>query len=364
MNHHEEIFFELLQSAIWDKVPKLNHVPTEKEWNDIYTISKEQTVTGIMLDAISKLPAAQMPPRKLLLQWIAAQKFIEKSNNSMNKELINIYNELNKKNICTYLLKGQGVAQLYPIPEHRVCGDIDLYFKEKDLCKAIDYFTSIGCKIDDEDSSPHAETDYKGINIELHKRSSTFYTKKLQRRYNAITDNIIKSNKEYIAISGTEIEIFPPVLNALQQLSHMLRHILTSGLGLRRVCDWVLFIHKNLEHIDMDSFTTYMKELQLFNTYKAITVLSIEHLGLPEHFASFDITKDDKLSAKKIMSHIMAYGNFGHYGEHSYFETNWEYIKSYIWKIRNCVRFRKLSKSEAWNYPIWQLHSISKIIKK
>lgn len=43
MNHHEEIFFELLQSAIWDKVPKLNHVPTEKEWNDIYTISKEQT---------------------------------------------------------------------------------------------------------------------------------------------------------------------------------------------------------------------------------------------------------------------------------------------------------------------------------
>ena len=78
MNRLGNIFFTLLRSAIWDKAAKLPYVPTEKEWNDIYTISKEQTVTGILLDAISKLPATHKPPRKLILEWIAVQKFIEK----------------------------------------------------------------------------------------------------------------------------------------------------------------------------------------------------------------------------------------------------------------------------------------------
>ena len=114
MNRLGDIFFTLLQSAIWNRQPELKHNPTEQEWNDIYNISKEQTVTGIMLDAISKLHTSQRPPQKMLLQWIVAQKFIENKNISMNKELISIVNKLKKKNITTYLLKGQGLALLYP----------------------------------------------------------------------------------------------------------------------------------------------------------------------------------------------------------------------------------------------------------
>ena len=131
MNSIEHTFFELLKSAIWGTTPKLKHIPTEEEWKDIYRISNEQTVTGIMLDAISKLPDEQKPESKLRLQWIVTQKLIERKNGLMNKELVVLSEELKEKGIISYLLKGQGVAQSYPIPEHRVSGDIDYYFEER-----------------------------------------------------------------------------------------------------------------------------------------------------------------------------------------------------------------------------------------
>lgn len=364
MNHFEQTFFELVRSAIWNTTPKLKHIPTESEWKNIYRISNEQTVTGIMLDAISKLPETHRPHKQLLMQWIVAQKIIERNNILMNKEVTTIFDELNKENISTYLMKGQGIAQLYPKPEHRICGDIDLYFKECDFEDAKNFFTVNGCNIEDEPNASHAETHYKGIVIELHRRSATFFTKRLQKKYNKITNEAIIRHKETVKIDEKEITVLPPMTNALQLLSHMLRHILMSGLGLRQVCDWVLFVYKYQSKIDKDLFIAHIKELQLFTIYKAMTAIAMSHLGLPKEYAVCEITAKDRLIAEKIMAHIMQYGNFGHYKENNSPKTKWEYFKSYISIVRNSFHFTSLSRSEAWNYPIWQMRSIKKILKR
>ena len=185
----------------------------------------------------------------------------------------------------------------------------------------------------------------------------------MQKRYNEICANIIENNKAFVEIDEQKIEVLPHMLNALQLLSHMLRHILFSGLGLRQICDWVLFINKYQENIDKDLFISYMKDLQLFATYKAITAIATDHLGLPKEAAICDITRKDRKLAKKIMELVMTYGNFGQYGEHSVTGTKLEYLKAYLWKVKNCFRFRKLS-IEALSYPIWQLHSIFNVIKQ
>lgn len=363
MNSIEHTFFELLKSAIWGTTPKLKHIPTEEEWKDIYRISNEQTVTGIMLDAISKLPDEQKPESKLRLQWIVTQKLIERKNGLMNKELVVLSEELKEKGIISYLLKGQGVAQSYPIPEHRVSGDIDYYFEERYFKAASDFFSSKGCIIEDEPDASHAETSYKGTIIEIHRRSATFFTKRLQKRYDEISSEIIKDDKESIIIGGNEIAVLPPMLNALQLLSHMLRHILMSGLGLRQICDWVLFVYNYQRRIDKELFIAQIKELQLYNTYKAITAIATDYLGLPKEYAVCEISAKDKAIAKKVMVHIMQYGNFGHYKEHYTTETKWEYFKAYIRLVKNSIYFTCLSRSEALNFPIWQMRSIKKVLK-
>lgn len=363
MNNLEPVFFTLLRSAIWNTTPELKEEITASMWNDILAISKEQTAQGIIFDAIAKLPATSRPPKELVIKWITIQKTVEKQNIIMNNEVISVIDKLEKTGIKPYLLKGQGVAQNYPIPQHRICGDIDLYFTNEHYIKSLEYFSSLGCTIEDDHLASHAETEYNGIKIELHKKSATFYTKKLQSRYNEITDSIISSQECHTTINGKDIAVLPPMANALQMLSHILRHMIFSGLGLRQVCDWVLFIHKHQKQIDKELFIKYAKELQLWETYKAVTAIATDYLGLPKEYALCELTKKDKKLAKKAFQLIMTYGNFGHYGEHVVTTSKMEYLKSYMWKVRNCIRFRRLSRSETWNYPIWQLHSIKNMIE-
>ena len=357
----QDLFFALIRCSV-GTADKLPYAPSKEEWMEIYSISKEQTVSGIILDAISKLPDEQKPHFELRMQWIAVQKSIEKQNMVMNNVVVEIFEELRKRGVEAYLLKGQGVAQYYNHPLHRVCGDIDLYFKDDcDLKKAISLFKTYGCEIEDNIEESHTETTFKGIKIELHKKCATFYTQKLQVKFNKIATTQIGYNDASFTINNTCITTLPPVLNALQLLSHMLRHIILSGLGMRQICDWVLFINKYQERLDRSVFLKYLEELELLGIYKAITAIAIDYLGMPQDFALYEINDKDRKTARKVLELVMMYGNFGHYGEHTHLTSNLNYIKAYIWKVKNCAKFHSMAKSETWSYPLWQLHSIKKI---
>lgn len=364
MNCIEELFFTLLRSAIWNTVPKLPRTPSKKEWEEIAELSKEQTVIGIMMDAIAKLPEEQRPEIKLRMQWIIQQKRIEDMNARMNSVLKSIFCDLKEKGIKAFLLKGQGVAQNYIQPQHRQCGDIDIYIPGEYINEAISYFESIGCKIENNSASYQIETVYKNTVIELHKKSAAYYTRKLQKKYDETSAAIINKEKASVNIDGIDIEVLPYMADAFQLLSHMKRHIYSSGIALRQICDWVYFVYNHQNKLKKECFIKNIKALQLYETYKSVMAIAIDYLGLPKEFAMCSITDKDKHLAKKVLNLIMTYGNFGHYGEHNTTNTKQEYLKAYMWKVRNCIRFRKIAGNDAWNFPIWQLHSILKVIKK
>ena len=191
----EYIYFSLLRCAIWDSKPVLPRTLSTEEWNSVYSISKEQTVSGIMLDTVSKLHENQKPPKQLLLQWAMLYKRIQNSNIKANSILVELLTELEENGIESYLLKGQGIAQNYPNPLDRICGDIDLYFTPGNFEKAMEHFSSKEVPIEDHSEDSHAETAYKGVKVELHKKSATFYTKRLQKRYNQISDKLILNSQ-------------------------------------------------------------------------------------------------------------------------------------------------------------------------
>ena len=360
----EHTYFELLRSALWSNAPRCTRILTEEEWNATYKVSKEQTVCGIILDAIAQLPEEQKPGTRLRLQWIMLLKAIEAQNKKMNNALTCLVKEMNEHSITPYLLKGQGVASNYNIPGHRICGDIDIYFAPEQFEQAIKFFSSKGFELEGDPNVDHCETTFMGFKVEIHKKCATFYTKKLQKRFNEIINDIIKNENSNVVIEDCKIAVLPPMANALQLLSHMLRHIIFSGLGLRQVCDWALFMHRHQKDIDKELFIRYAKELQLWNTYKAVTAICIDYLGLPKEYAICNISDKDRKLANKVLCLIMTYGNFGQYGEHCVTRTKTEYLRAYLWKVKNCIRFHRLAKSETWNYPIWQLHSAVKIITK
>lgn len=89
--------------------------------------ARKQAVDGVLLDGLSKVIVKDDPhSQKLKLQWIANALQLERRNvltNQCAKKVTEFFREGGYRN-C--VLKGQGVALLYPNPKRRRCGDIDL----------------------------------------------------------------------------------------------------------------------------------------------------------------------------------------------------------------------------------------------
>lgn len=77
-------FLELLQVAL-KRRDALSGIPTSEEWEQVYSLSEEQTVTGILLSGLERLPESQKPDQMIQLQRIGLAQMIEQQNVVMNK---------------------------------------------------------------------------------------------------------------------------------------------------------------------------------------------------------------------------------------------------------------------------------------
>ena len=73
------LFFELLQIALGHR-SGLSHIPSEREWRELFFISQKQALLGIVYAAIEKLPPVQRPERKFLLRWHMVAESVKKKN--------------------------------------------------------------------------------------------------------------------------------------------------------------------------------------------------------------------------------------------------------------------------------------------
>jgi hypothetical protein len=103
------------------------------EWKNLYLLSRQQTVTGIVFQGIQHLPEHFLPAEELLVRWMAETDAIERKNIQMNKALELLVQWFTESGVQPVLQKGQGIASLYENPLLRECGDIDFYFDSRQM---------------------------------------------------------------------------------------------------------------------------------------------------------------------------------------------------------------------------------------
>ena len=87
------LFFELLQAALGNR-ESLSRIPSAQEWAEMFAESEQQTVTGILLHGIEKLPAEQKPSQAFLLQWIGIGQLIEQRNYLLDERCVELLEKL------------------------------------------------------------------------------------------------------------------------------------------------------------------------------------------------------------------------------------------------------------------------------
>lgn len=129
--------FKLLRFALDNEV--LSPLPSGIDWQKVVDLSFDQSVAAIAVDGLQKFyeanPGLELEIdseelEDLKYEWFGevmqAENDYSEHSQKVN-EICQIYADNGYKPI---LLKGLGLGMNYPIPEHRLCGDLDIFLAE------------------------------------------------------------------------------------------------------------------------------------------------------------------------------------------------------------------------------------------
>ena len=293
----ESVFLELLQIAIWNKQPDLDTFKELKleDWEEIFTFSVKQGIQAIIFDGIVRLPEKIQPSRNLKLKWIVNVDSIERRfERYLNTcaELVQLYA---KNNIKVMLLKGIGLADQYPEPRHRECGDIDIWLFG-DYKRGNEVIKKQGIKMDHADQK-HLLFYFQNIPIENHRTFSNEHRYKADLILEAALNEIIKREKcEMVALpQNTSAFTPPPTFNAIFLARHMIVH-LVNGICVRHLCDWAIFLQRNQGKYDSQYVIEAFRKAGMLELVSAFSSICVKYIGLPKECNPFVSTEISELS--------------------------------------------------------------------
>lgn len=302
-------FFELIKVAIENK-SKLSGIPTPNEWKEIYMLAKQQTLVGILFEALDKLPTEQRPPKAMLMQWFATTEIIQENNARVNADAVKMCESIRKDGLRCVILKGQGIATYYPNPTLRQSGDIDIWI-EGGTKKVLQYLRSKG-KVSNIVYT-HLDTDVPvETEVEIHHNPALFYNPIYLFRlhkYLAKQDEMFENKIELSDGSGN---IYIPTVefNRFYIILHIYRHFFSEGIGLRQLLDYYYVLLKGGTEESRQRTMELFRKTGMLKFVGATMWVLQEVFGLEDKYL---LCTTNEKAGKKLLNEIMLAGNFGKY---------------------------------------------------
>lgn len=261
-------------------------LPNKLDWNTIIEIAMEHGLTAIVLDGVQQLSETKKPPKEQLLEWIGevlhSYEYRYKQYCKTIGEMAGVYNSHGYKMM---ILKGYACAMNWPNPEHRPCGDIDIWQfgkqKEADSLLESFKFQESGFKSIKIDRSHHhhtifywgeftVENHYDFVNVHSHQSS-----KSLEKVFKELGQD----DSHSVDVFGEKVYIPSPNLHALFLLRHMASHFAAEGITLRQVLDWAFFVEKYSKKIEWNWLMPIIDEYHMHDFFNCINAICVEILG-------------------------------------------------------------------------------------
>lgn len=308
-----EQFFELVRSGLWNKPADASLFNKATDWQAIYQLARKQTVLGLVFDGINTLPSELHPARTLYLQWCRMIAEIEDANKQLDNIIAELYPAFIEAGLCPILLKGQGIAGTYANPSRRQCGDIDIYFGKQQYAQANQMMVELGASGEPEESVKHTSFEYRQVQIEIHRSLAYLYDPFIQKEFNKIEQRYLsKASLSTTTIANTDVNILHPTFNVIYIFIHALVHFLSSGVGLRQLCDWARLIATTGNELNNKEIEESLRKMKLEKAVGAFAYVAVNYLGLPAEKIPFTVL-EAKAEGEYLLKDIFVSGNFGQY---------------------------------------------------
>ena len=427
--------FDFIQIAIGNR-KSLSATINDSDWLRLFEFCKSQDILGIGYTAVEKLHnQGLICPSSLEEQWRALVHKIEKQNEVINKACADISQQYKHDGFFTCILNSQGSLLNYPeeLRMRRMPGDIEVWASS--LCdisvavltgsndveyatyngfRAVREYVKMQHRIDGYFATPivrynHIEAPkIDGTEVEVYFRAAHLYSPlrnwRLQKWMNDHADECMK-NKTHLGFAMPTSSV-----NVIYQMTHMYKHHIDGGLGLRHIMDYYYALHvwhndvmecKDLQSQGMWSEglgTPVMSNEEVMSVIRSFGmtkftaavmyvlhkvfeneeyILNEECRMKNEECSEADDVVEQQLSSigqqlkekcvcepwmicepnekegKKLLAEVMNSGNFGHYDSEkpNVYQHRFQY---HIWKFKRIFRLAMSYPEEALWEPVFR----------
>ena len=276
MNNNQDSFLQIVQLGIGHYAV---HLAGEFDWTAIKALAEQQGLSAIIIDGVDKLSEHLRPPKQVLLQWIGETlQGYEYRYEMYQQAVTELANWHNTHGYKMMLLKGYACSLNWPKPNHRPCGDIDIWqFGEQK--NADELLTSEkGIKVD---NSHHHHTvfSWRDFTVENHYDFVNVHAHKSSAQLEKVFKELGEDDSHSVEVLGENVYLPSPNLHALFLIRHMVSHFAAAEITLRQVLDWAFFVEKHTKEVDWEWLDGLLVKYHMKEFVGCINAICVEDLG-------------------------------------------------------------------------------------
>lgn len=253
------------------------------DWGAIKKLADQQGLSAVVLDGIEVLRKRSiyltMPEKRFMTQWIGTVlKGYEHRYELYCRAIAEMAGFYREHGFKMMVLKGYACSLDWPKPEHRPCGDIDIwqFGRQKEADAVI--MREKGIKVDD-GHHHHSVFCWRGFMVENHYD----FVNVLARRSSAEMEKVFKElgqdDANSVALLGEKVYLPNVNLHALFLIYHTMLHFTSTEMSVRQLLDWGMCAQKHEKEIDWDWLSRTMDKYNLKVFFEIINTILVDDLG-------------------------------------------------------------------------------------
>lgn len=290
ISRQQQLVLEIISGALFQK-------------NAAIRSCEEDVIPELIAQAV--LPLAGLTDNDV---WQRLSASVIAANMRISYEHSELHDLLSSNNIPYVILKGIASASYYPDPVLRTMGDIDFLIRPQDIPKATELLSSAGFACRKDDKEMHISFRRNDSLWEMHDSIKGIPQNEAGALIRSYLSDIIETAADHDN-GGFRIKIPDDFHHGLVLLLHTAFHFTSStGVGLRHLCDWAVFVGHFEDAEFTGIFEEKLKKCGLWRFARILTLVSVKYLHLPHPSWAGEMDED---ILRKLIGDILNGGNFG-----------------------------------------------------
>ena len=281
-------------------------IPAENvDWSAVFALAGQQKLTPLLFEAARKAPAAA--ENAALFAAVKQQVIGQVLHQTLRAaEFAALYGDLRAAGLHPVVVKGQLCSRLYPLQDHRISADDDLYIPEAEFpaCHARLLANGLTTDTPADELAAADEVSYT-------KDGSPLYIELHRHLFDSAEDSHDELNHFFADLNPVEIDGFlamPPHEHLLYLLLHAYKHFVRSGIGLRQFCDIGLWARAYHGEIDWQRLHEQCESVHAATFAAAAFRIARDYLGI-----DFDLPApwDGSIDVEPLLHDSLCGGVYG-----------------------------------------------------